>query len=163
MGEKELEDKIKELENKLKQLNHASKPKPKWMSEEKEPFDYVDEDNELEIGEDKFDTMKEISKTKKQVIPRAGTIPTTEDGNVSADDNVEPVKIPDEGIHEFTNLEECECECHPKKQDCIDCYDHPIHLEDKRKEPEVEEYDKEKISELIEADKAKKEKKHWWN
>lgn len=33
----------------------------------------------------------------------------------------------------FDNEEECECECHPNKPECMDCYQHPIHLSKKHK------------------------------
>lgn len=162
---KDLEDKIKELEKRLgvsdDQLHGNDED---WMKPDKNHAHFEDDDAP-EIGEDIFDTIKEIAKAKKQVIPRAGSVQTTEDGNVLSEDNVEPIRIPKQSIHEFTNLEKCECECHGKgKVDCMYCYDHKQHLDAKRKKvPDVtDEYDESKILELIKADKIKKEKKHWW-
>lgn len=160
-SKKEMEDKIKQLEEKLsglkKQLepkNH-SPPKPAWM---KEDIDRVKFDHE-------FDTIKEIGIAKKQVIARAGTVKTTEDGSVDPQDKVETVKIPSKSIHEFTNKDVCECECHDNgKMDCQHCYDHMEHLENKKinRDKSLDGYDEEKIMELIEADKVKKDKKPSW-
>ena len=163
---KDLDDKIKELEEKLSKLAKTDDhppPRPAWM---KEDPDRIKFDDEVTIGEDKLDTMKEISDAKKQVIARAGTVKTTEDGSVLPEDEVQPVRIPSESIHEFTNLEKCECECHNKGRiDCQYCYDHKEHLENKKRvrDESLDGYDEKKIMELIETDKAKKEKKHWWN
>jgi hypothetical protein len=34
-------------------------------------------------------------------------------------------------IRKYKNSEKCECECHPDKLECMDCYDHPTHLSKK--------------------------------
>lgn len=118
------------------------------------------------LGKNKLETIKLINDAKEKSTQRAGLVKNTNDGSVWEEDGYIEPKIPESGIHEFENTEECVCECHErKKRDCMHCYDHPVHLEKKRKmtEKPKTEYDEAKIIELIEADKAKKEKKHWWS
>ena len=118
------------------------------------------------LGEDKIDTIRRINDAKKKTIKIAGLVKNTDDGSIWDEDEPYEVKIPESSIHEFKNQEVCICECHNrKKRDCMECYDHPKHLSDKRamsiKEP-PDEYDEAKILELIEQDKAKKQKPTWW-
>jgi hypothetical protein len=116
------------------------------------------------IGTDEFDTIKEINKAKNESEKKAGLIKTTSDGSVWDEDDIQLSKIPNESIHQFDDLEKCNCDCHPRKYDCMNCYDHPIHLDAKRKMTErpTDGYDEAKIMELIEKDKAKQSKKRWW-
>jgi hypothetical protein len=122
------------------------------------------------LGHDREDTIKQISKAKRTSEQKAGLVKNTESGSVFAEDDGAPDRIPSESIHEFENLEVCVCECHLKnKKDCMLCYDHPIHLKDKREHYDnkkdtksVDGYDEAKIMELIEKDKAKTKKTPWW-
>ncbi len=102
------------------------------------------------------DMIKKISKAKKDSKPLAGIVKSTDNGSIFNTDTDK--KIQYKSIHHFDNMEECVCECHPTKKDCLQCYDHPTHLEIKKT---VVEYDEEKIMQLIEQDKAKKSKKSW--
>ncbi len=113
------------------------------------------------IGDDPLDTVRKVVKAKKTSEQRAGLIKNTSSGSLHDEDNSESIRVPFEPIHEFDNDEVCECSCHPNKKDCMDCYDHPEHLEGKRKKPVENVYDDVRIMELIEEDKAKKDKKSW--
>ncbi len=165
---KALDDKIKELEHKLSRLTAELDP------EKEQHKKYVI--GSSPIGIDKGDTIREVVKAKRNSEQRAGLIKNSDDGSVMGEDDYQPDRIPSESIHEFENLEVCICECHTrKKRDCMNCYDHPTHLENKRKPTNKkidlhlegcsdvvkDEYDEDKIIELIEADKAKKDKKSW--
>ncbi len=118
MGKKDLEDKIKELEEKLEKTD-----------EERAHFVIASSP----IGHDKLDTIKRISEAKKKSQQKAGLIRLSDDGSVWSEDEPTDIKIPHKSIHDFDNLEFCECECHERdKKDCMYCYDHPMHLEAKR-------------------------------
>ncbi len=121
--------------------------------------------NVAPLGADRIETIKQIQDAKKKSKQRAGMVKSTEDGSTLEEDEPQYTRIPESGIHEFENIEECVCDCHPAKKDCMNCYDHPIHLEKKRKmfEKPKDEYDEAKIMELIEADKAKSKKKWFWS
>ena len=141
-----------------------------WMepdedAPELEAVDDIDLHNKPALGEDRVDTIKQIADAKKKSKQIAGLVKSTESGSTWSEDEPEDVKIPHSSIHTFENTLECKCSCHPSKRDCVDCYDHPVHLEKKRNmsQPEsVDGYNEEKIMELIEEDKAKTDKKHWW-
>jgi len=96
------------------------------------------------IGDDELDTLRQIVDAKNKSEKRAGLVRTTDEGNL---DEIEFI-IPTETIHHFDNLDECTCSCHPKKRDCMECYDHPIHL---------------KVKEDIVEKTYVKPKKRWWN
>lgn len=148
----DLNDKIEELEIKLQQLK---------KNEEEQHKNFVIANSP--IGVNKIDTIKEISKAKDDSEKRAGLIKNTASGSVMEEDDVPDIRVPDESIHHFDDLEHCDCECHPKKQDCMYCYDHPVHLDMKRKpEKPSDGYDDVKIMQLIEEDKAKKDEKSWF-
>ena len=118
MSKKDLEDKIKELEEKLARTD-----------EERAHFVIASSP----IGHDKLDTIKQVSEAKKKSQQKAGLIRLSDDGSVWSEDEPTDIKIPRESIHDFDNLEFCECECHDRdKKDCLHCYDHPQHLESKR-------------------------------
>jgi hypothetical protein len=123
--------------------------------------DYLE--NKPTLGEDKFDTIKQISEARNSSEQRAGLVKNTDSGSTWEEDTPVDIKIPSSSIHKFENIEECICECHPRKKDCMHCYDHPEHLERKRKVKTPTEYNEAKIQELIEQDKVKQTKKHWWN
>jgi len=113
------------------------------------------------IGDDPLDTVRKVVKAKETSEQRAGVVKNTGSGSLHEEDNTEPTRVPFEPIHDFLT-EKCVCPCHPNKKDCMFCYDHPEHLEKKRKKPIKIEYDDVRIAELIEEDKAKKEKQPWW-
>ena len=144
----DLQDEINELENKLKQLKIKNVEKHKGFLIASSP-----------IGVDSNETVKEITRAKEKSEAKAGLVKNTADGSTLEEDNVETIRIPTESIHQFDNMDECVCECHPKKYDCMNCYDHPVHLNTKRKPVTKPEYEA-RIMELIEQDKI--EKKHWW-
>ena len=85
------------------------------------------------IGHDSLDTIRQVSEAKKKSEKRAGITRLSGDGSVWEEDEPTDIRIPHESIHTFDNLEFCECECHQGgKKDCMQCYDHPMHLEAKR-------------------------------
>lgn len=160
----ELEAKIKELEEKLERLDKMLEPKSKNLPTEKIIKNKVIIGN-TPIGADALETIREISQAKKNSTKKAGLVRNTDEGSVLEEDTPIITRIPTTSIHEFSNLIACECECHNRnKLDCEHCYDHPIHLENKRNMRKKTEsmYTEEYIQSLIDADKAKKEKKPWW-
>jgi len=138
-NKKDLEEKIRELEKKLLGLNDTLNKDKSWMRPDREiiKFDHQKRDKERRnlavgsspVGVDKIETIREVVRAKNSSEQKAGLIKTTGDGSVLEDDNEEPIIIPAVGIHDFDNTLECTCTCHPSKQDCIKCYDHPVHLE----------------------------------
>lgn len=114
------------------------------------------------IGDNPLDTVRKVVKAKESSEPRAGLVKNTSSGSTHDEDNIESKRVPTETIHDFDNMDVCECECHPNKKDCMNCYDHPEHLEKKRRKPVKKEYDEARIAELIKEDKAKKDKTPWW-
>lgn len=139
-NKEDLEDKIQELEEKLELLNRELYPDTKHnMIVGTSP-----------IGFNELDTLREIAKAKRESEQKAGLIKTTDDGSVWEEDDVVIDKIPTTSIHVFENMNKCECKCHDKnKHDCMNCYDHPEHLESKRKKP-------------LPKDEPKKEKVPFW-
>ncbi len=122
---KDLKDKIKQLEEKLGKLSRDSGK----TDEERAMFVIASSP----IGQDKLDTIRQVSEAKKKSQQKAGLIRLSDDGSVWEEDEPTDIKIPRESIHDFDNLEFCECECHERdKKDCMHCYDHPMHLESKR-------------------------------
>jgi len=71
---------------------------------------------------DNEDMMREIIDAKKNAEKKAGMVKTSDVGYIESDDK-EPTSN-----RVFDNVEKCECKCHPKKVDCMECYDHPTHL-----------------------------------
>ena len=150
---KELNKKIAELEDKLRKLSIKYPPeKPVVFVQSQSP-----------VG-DETDTIKQVMEARKDSEQRAGLVKNTGDGSTLPEDYNEADRIPKNSIHKFDILDECVCECHlTDKMDCLLCYDHPVHLEAKRPQPKPDDgYDEAKITELIEEDKAKKNKKSWW-
>ncbi len=85
-----------------------------------------------EIGEDKIDTIKQVSEAKKKSIGKAG-LRKADDGSI-ADDKYTGIQIPEVGNKSYSNELICDCDCHSSnKKDCAECYDHPIHLKENRK------------------------------
>jgi len=156
MTDKEdLEDKIHELEEKLKRLD--------GFKRDKDIHDTVMLGTSP-IGIDANDTLNEISKAKSESTQRAGLVKNSTEGSVWEGDETVIQKIPNTSIHDFDTVDFCSCNCHPQKYDCMKCYDHPVHLDEKRNRTAkpTDEYNEEKIMELIEQDKARQSKKHWW-
>lgn len=152
-----LDAKIKELEEKLRMLDTRTNSSDKIIQNKVMV-------GTSPIGFDLEDTTKEIIKANKESEQRAGLVKNTDDGSVLDEDKTSDVRIPTTSIHIFDNLKECVCKCHDNnKADCVKCYDHPIHLTTKiNMHKKTIEYDDAKILELINADKAKKNKKSWW-
>ena len=125
-SKKDLEDKIKELKEKLSKISDTHRR----QDEERAKFVITSSP----IGQDKLDTIKRVSDAKRKSEQKAGLIKLSDDGSVWEEDEPINIKIPTESIHEFSNLEFCECGCHDNgKKDCMHCYDHPTHLEAKRR------------------------------
>lgn len=74
------------------------------------------------------DMLREIINAKKNAEKKAGMVKSSDIGYVDMKDK-KPTSI-----HKYQNLEKCECNCHPEKLDCMDCYDHPIHLNNAKKQ-----------------------------
>jgi hypothetical protein len=162
MTEKDdLKKKIDDLEHKLLELNEMLKKDENVSIREqkKRRTDLVI--GTSPIGNNLLETTREVVKAKETSEKRAGLIANTASGSTMEEDNVDAERVPLKSIHIFDNLEECLCTCHPTKQDCMKCYDHPEHLQGKRKNKTVDGYDEKRIMALIDEDKAKKEKKSW--
>jgi len=120
-----------DLEKKIAQLERELQSLPKETDDDLTNSPVVVEPQP--IGSQKKETIDQIVKAKKEAEKKAGLVKTIDDGSVDILDEFEPIRIPKEGIHHFENTEECVCECHLRdKKDCVDCYDHPVHLENKR-------------------------------
>lgn len=123
---KNLEKKIDELEKKLSKMSDQLSGKT-----DKERAHFVIASSP--IGQNKLDTIKQVSEAKNKSEQRAGLIKLSDDGSVLEEDKPINIRIPHESIHKFNDLKFCECECHKReKKDCMYCYDHPTHLEAKR-------------------------------
>tara|TARA_R110000803_G_scaffold134442_1_gene201527 strand:+ start:265 stop:528 length:264 start_codon:yes stop_codon:yes gene_type:complete len=71
------------------------------------------------------DIMREIIDAKDNAVERAGIVKISDIGDTeSSDVSVSP-------IHKYENVEKCDCKCHPTKLECMECYDHPVHLSKK--------------------------------
>ena len=71
------------------------------------------------------DIMREIIDARDNAVERAGMVQVSDIGDANSD-TIEPTPI-----HEYDNEKECKCKCHPTKTECMECYDHPIHLSKK--------------------------------
>jgi len=71
------------------------------------------------------DILKEVLDAKKKATKRAGMVKTSDVGGGTTD------KSNPTSLRKYENIESCECKCHPDKLECMDCYDHPIHLSKK--------------------------------
>lgn len=71
------------------------------------------------------DIMREIIDAKDNAVERAGIVKISDIGDTdSGSVEVSP-------IHKYANVEKCDCKCHPTKSECMECYDHPVHLSKK--------------------------------
>ncbi len=71
------------------------------------------------------DILREVLDAKKSAEKRAGMVKTSDVGGGSVDQsNPTPIR-------KYKNENKCECECHPDKLECMNCYDHPTHLSKK--------------------------------
>jgi hypothetical protein len=71
------------------------------------------------------DIMREIIDAKDNAVERAGIVKISDIGDTeSSDVSISP-------IHKYENVEKCDCKCHPTKLECMECYDHPVHLSKK--------------------------------
>lgn len=175
-SEKEkLNEKIAELEEKLAMLASNLDKQPSQTTHEKTFAEYEKEYFEkinmekrknaviispAELQTNPLDVMRNVSQANKKSVPLAGLVKTTDDGSLDDDTNTD--KVPT-SIHTFDNLDVCNCMCHNKgKFDCMECYDHPVHLKDNTVQEE-EVYDEQKIQSLIEADKVKRLRNKKWH
>lgn len=78
------------------------------------------------------DMLREIINAKNNAEKKAGMVKVSDVGYTENDDS-DPTSI-----REYENKEKCECKCHPKKIDCMNCYDHPEHLKENKKRVENE-------------------------
>jgi len=66
--------------------------------------------------------LREIIDAKNNAQRKAGIVKISDIGDTEhSDANITP-------LHTYENEEKCDCKCHPNKQECMNCYDHPIHL-----------------------------------
>jgi hypothetical protein len=74
---------------------------------------------------DEKDILREVIDAKKKATKRAGMVKTSDVGGGTTDkSNPTPLR-------KYTNTEKCDCDCHPDKIECMNCYDHPTHLSKK--------------------------------
>jgi len=71
------------------------------------------------------DIMREIIDARDNAVERAGIVTISDIGDTSSNETQVS------SIHKYKNNEKCECKCHPNKLECMECYDHPIHLSKK--------------------------------
>ena len=74
---------------------------------------------------DNNDILRKVIEAKNSAEKKAGMVKTSDTGYVEIEDS-NP-----QSIREYENKEKCECSCHPKKAECMNCYDHPTHLDKK--------------------------------
>ncbi len=80
--------------------------------------------------EEKTVDISEIIDAKNTVEKRAGMVKTSDIGYTDVE------KVYPKPIREYKNKEKCECNCHPSKIDCMNCYDHPEHLKKNKQKEE---------------------------
>lgn len=80
--------------------------------------------------EEKTVDINEIIDAKNTVEKRAGMVKVSDVGYTDTS-NKEP-----QPIHDYKNKQKCECNCHPNKIDCMNCYDHPEHLKKNKQNEE---------------------------
>jgi hypothetical protein len=74
------------------------------------------------MTEDPDINIKEIVEAYKKSEKKAGMVKMSDVGA-----SEEEIKIP-VSTGKYVDETKCECNCHPKKEECMECYDHPIHL-----------------------------------
>jgi len=84
--------------------------------------DVLREDN---LEKSTKDIMREIINARDNAVERAGIVTISDIGDTSSNETQVS------SIHKYKNNEKCECKCHPNKSECMECYDHPIHLSKK--------------------------------
>ena len=67
----------------------------------------------------------EIIDARDNAVERAGMVQVSDIGDTESNETQVS------SIHKYKNNEKCECKCHPNKLECMECYDHPIHLSKK--------------------------------
>ena len=87
-------------------------------------------DTQIVLREDNLeksteDIMREIIDARDNAVERAGIVTISDIGDTSSNETQVS------SIHKYKNNEKCECKCHPNKLECMECYDHPIHLSKK--------------------------------
>lgn len=71
------------------------------------------------------DIIREIIDAKDNAVERAGLVKVSDIGDTNLD-KVELIPI-----QKYQDIEKCNCKCHPTKLECMECYDHPVHLSKK--------------------------------
>ena len=84
--------------------------------------DVLREDN---LEKSTEDIMREIIDARDNAVERAGMVQVSDIGDTNSNETQVS------SIHKYKNNEKCECKCHPNKLECMECYDHPIHLSKK--------------------------------
>lgn len=69
--------------------------------------------------------VKEIYEAHNNSEKKAGMVKISDVGS-SGEDTITPT-----GSEKYTNTIKCICRCHPQKKECMECYDHPVHLKKK--------------------------------
>ena len=87
-------------------------------------------DTQIVLREDNLeksteDIMREIIDARDNAVERAGMVQVSDIGDTNSNETQVS------SIHKYKNNEKCECKCHPNKLECMECYDHPIHLSKK--------------------------------
>ncbi len=65
--------------------------------------------------------IKDIVEAKKKSKPRAGLVKQSDIEGTRTEKEVMTDKT-------FSDKDNCECKCHPNKEECMECYQHPTHL-----------------------------------
>ena len=92
----------------------------------------VGEENSIINEKDPNVLIKKIVDARDSSERKAGLVKIDDNGGI-LDAERELFTIPTEGLREY-KTKVCDCECHLKnKRDCMNCYDHPQHLEENRK------------------------------
>ena len=71
------------------------------------------------------DIMREIIDARDNAVERAGMVQVSDIGDT------ELGSIEVSSINKYQDVEKCNCKCHPNKEECMECYDHPVHLSKK--------------------------------
>ena len=76
--------------------------------------------------EDPVIKVKDIVEANKKSEPRAGLVKQSDIEETRTEREVQTTKT-------FKDKDSCDCKCHPNKNECMECYQHPTHLKKKHK------------------------------
>ena len=140
----DLEAKIHELEEKFQRLattletDDEVDSKSKKLEEcEAECIKRIEDESKVHVlghtpvGHDEIDTIKQVVNARDEANPRAGLVKNTNEGSVLREDKPQEIKMPVGDKTLFNGDEDCNCDCHPHNNDCLKCYAHPKHWEEK--------------------------------